>query len=43
MPEPRRQYDREFKIEAVKLATRSDKTLIQVARGLGISTILLSS
>ena len=42
MPEPRRQYDREFKRESVRLATRGDKTLIQVARDLGINANILS-
>ena len=37
----RRSYDREFKIEAVRLATRGDKSLAQVARNLGISTNVL--
>ena len=37
MPHPRRKYDREFKIEAVKLVTRSDKTQAQVSRDLGVS------
>lgn len=32
----RRSYDREFKIEAIKLATRGDKNVAQVARDLGI-------
>ena len=42
MSETRRRFDREFKIEAVKLATRGDKTLTQVALNLGISTNVLS-
>lgn len=42
MAEPRRQYDREFKIEAVKLATRGDKTIVQVARDLGIDKNLIT-
>jgi len=42
MSEPRRKFDREFKREAVQLATRGDKTLTQVARDLGISTNVLS-
>jgi transposase len=37
MPNPRRKYDREFKIEAVRLVTRGDKTQTQVARDLGVS------
>jgi len=37
----RRSYDREFKIEAVRLETRDDKSLAQVARNLGISTNVL--
>jgi transposase len=42
MSAPRRKFDREFKREAVKLATRGDKSLTQVARDLGISTNVLS-
>lgn len=42
MSEPRRRFDREFKREAVKLATRGDKPLTHVARDLGISTNVLS-
>ena len=38
MPKSRRSYDREFKIEAVRLATRGDKTMTQVARDLGINS-----
>jgi len=41
MSEPRRRFDREFKIEAVKLATRGDKSTSQVARDLGISENIL--
>jgi len=41
MPEPRRRFDREFKIEAVKLATRGDKSSSNVARDLGISENIL--
>jgi transposase len=37
----RRSYDRDFKIEAVRLATRGDKSLAQIARDLGISTNVL--
>jgi len=37
MPHPRRKHDREFKIEAVKLVTRGDKSQAHVARDLGIS------
>jgi transposase len=37
MPRPRRKYDREFKIEAVRLVQRGDKTQAQVARDFGIS------
>lgn len=36
MPKPRRKYDREFKIEAVKLVTRGDKSQAQIARDLGV-------
>ena len=42
MSEPRRKFDREFKREAVQLATRGDKSLTHVARNLGISTNVLS-
>ena len=42
MVQQRRQYDREFKIEAARLATRGDKTLTQVSRDLGISANILS-
>jgi transposase len=38
MPKSRRSYDREVKIEAVRLATRGDKTTTQVARDLGINS-----
>ncbi len=37
----RRSYNREFKIEAVKLATRGDKSLAEVSRELGISATVL--
>ncbi len=37
----RRQYDRAFKLSAVRLLLSSDKPLIQVARGLGISGSML--
>ena len=37
MPNPRRKYDREFKIEAVRLVTRGDKSQAQVSRDLGVS------
>ncbi len=42
MSEPRRKFDSEFKREAVKLATRGDRTMTQVARDLGISANILS-
>jgi transposase len=42
MSEQRRRFDREFKFEAVRLATRGDKTMTQVALDLGISTNVLS-
>jgi transposase len=32
----RRRYTREFKIEAVRLAEKSDKSFVDVAQGLGI-------
>ncbi len=38
---PRRQYTREFKIEAVEFLLRSDKTAVGIARDLGIRTELL--
>jgi transposase len=41
MKERRRQYDRAFKLSAVRLLLGSDKPLIQVARGLGISGSML--
>ena len=37
MSNPRRKYDREFKIEAVRLVARGDKTQAQIARDLGVS------
>jgi len=42
MAEPRRKYDREFKVEAVKLASRGDKALAQVARDLGVNSNVLT-
>ncbi len=39
----RRSYDREFKVEAVELASRGDKSMAQVARNLGISPNVLSN
>jgi transposase len=41
MAEKRRQYDRHFKLSAVRLLESSDKPLIQVARELGISGSML--
>jgi transposase len=41
MPEKRRQYDRHFKLSAVRLVENSDKPLDQVARELGISGSML--
>jgi transposase len=41
MKERRQQYDRAFKLSAVRLLLSSDKPLIQVARGLGISGSML--
>lgn len=38
----RNTYDPEFKREAVRLAIRSDKSMAQVARDLGLSPNLLS-
>jgi len=37
----RRQYTREFKVEAVRLATAGDKSLTAVARELGVRPDLL--
>ena len=37
----RRRYDREFKLEAVRLATHGNIILIQVARELGINMNIL--
>jgi transposase len=39
--EKRRKYDREFKVEAVKLATEAGRTVAEVARNLGIHENLL--
>jgi len=36
-PRRRRVYDREFKVEAVRLATENGKSLARVARDLGIN------
>jgi transposase len=41
MAEKRRQYDRHFKLSAVRLLESSDRPLIQVARELGISGSML--
>jgi transposase-like protein len=41
MREKRRQYDRDYKVSAVKLLESSDKPLDLVARGLGISGSML--
>jgi transposase len=41
MGEPRRQFDLEFKRNAVELCRTSDKTVAQVARDLGISSNVL--
>lgn len=41
MAEKRRQYDRHFKLSAVRLLESSDKPLVQVARELGISGSML--
>ena len=41
MSERRRQYDRDFKLSAVRLLEESDKPLEQVARGLGICGSML--
>ena len=37
----RRQFTREFKVEAVELVLRGDKTAVEVARNLGIRVELL--
>jgi transposase len=37
----RRQYNREFKISAVRLLEESDKPLVEVARSLGIHETML--
>ncbi len=41
MGEKRRQYDRDFKLSAVRLLESSDQALELVARGLGISGSML--
>jgi len=41
MSEKRRQYDRNFKLSAVRLLNNSEQPLDQVARGLGISGSML--
>ena len=41
MSEKRRQFDRDFKLSAVRLLESSDRPLEQVARGLGISGSML--
>jgi len=41
MSEKRRQYDRDFKLSAIRLLESSDQSLEQVARGLGISGSML--
>jgi transposase len=40
-PEKRRQYTREFKLEAVRLVTSGERSLNQVARELGIRPDML--
>jgi len=42
MGDARRQFDEEFKRDAVELCRNSDKTLAQVARDLGISRSVLA-
>ena len=39
----RREFSKEFKLEAVRLATSGEKTLAQVARDIGVHANLLSS
>jgi transposase len=41
MAEKRQQYDRHFKLSAVRLLESSDRPLVQVARELGISGSML--
>lgn len=41
MAEPKRKFTREFKLEAVRLATCGEKPLAQVARELGVGANLL--
>jgi len=41
MAEPKRIFTREFKLEAVRLATSGEKPLAQVARELGVGANLL--
>lgn len=41
MVEKRRQFDRDYKLSAVRLLEQSDQPLEQVARGLGISGSML--
>jgi transposase-like protein len=41
MLEKRRQYDGDFKVSAVRLLESSDRPLVEVARGLGISGSML--
>lgn len=41
METQRRQYDRQFKVSAVKLLEQSGKALVEVARSLGIHETML--
>lgn len=41
MTEKRRQFDRDFKLSAVRLLSESDKPLCEVARSLGIHDSML--
>jgi transposase len=41
MSEKRRQFDKDYKLSAVRLLESSDKSLISVARGLGINGSML--
>ena len=41
MGKRKRKYDKEFKIEAVRLATKSDRSTAEVARDLGIHPNLI--
>lgn len=42
-PRSRRQFSREFKLEAVRLATAGDRSVAEVARELGVNAEVLRS